>query len=175
MRYKGKPLVQKNSTTVSFRKGDEVIEFIVSPLPMGWWQKMQAIGVSIYPEPKKIALTDSKGTVVRSKDTGKAEVTELTDDPEYKKSVALTSRRIGVLRLACLLRDDPNIEWESQEPSGLNVSDWQAYADSLLDELKGSSLTDDEIAEILNEGESSACVLDVGKVADQELLTPTMD
>lgn len=174
MKYKGSSLIQKNSTTVKFQKGSETLEFVVSPLPLGWWQQMSAIGVSSFPEPKKVALTDSKGTVVRNKATGKAEVIDRVDDPEYKKQVALVTRRLRVLQLVTHLRDDPNVEFESIKPKSVSLEDWQIYADQLSAELEESSLTDDEIVEIINAGEQSGLVLDIERVADEALLTPTI-
>lgn len=174
MRYKGQSLIQKNSTTVKFQKGDETLEFIVSPLPLGWWQQMAAIGISTYPEPKKVALTDSKGVVVRNKITGKAEVIDRTDDADYKKQVAVVSRRLRVLQLVMHLRDDVNVEFEAVKPKTTNLEDWQNYADQLLEELEQSSLTEEEVGELLGEGERSGLVLNVEQIADDVLLTPTL-
>lgn len=175
MKFKGKSLVQKNSSTVSIKKGDETFEFIVTPLPMGFWPKMQSVGLSVYPSPKKIPLFDSKGVAVRNRDTGKVEVVDDTDDPQYKTKVALVSRRVRAVQLVYLLRDDPNVEWESKEPTSTDPKEWEAYADSILNELGETSLTDEEIAEILTEGDMQSVVIDIEKVADEELLTPTQD
>lgn len=175
MKFKGSKLVQKNSTTVTIKKGKEELEFIVTPLPMGFWHKMQSVGLSAYPAPKKVALTDSKGTVVRNRDTGKVEVIEDTKDPDYQMKSAVVSRRIRAVQLVTLLRDDPNVEWESEEPKGTEASQWQNYADQILKELEETSLTDDEVAEIINEGEMQAVIVDLVHVADTELLTPTQD
>lgn len=175
MKYKGKELVQKNSTTVSIKKGEEVLEFVVTPLPMSFWPKMQSIGLSVYPSPKKVPLFDSNGVAVRNRDTGKVEVVEDESDPQYKKAVATVSRRVRAVQLVAFLRDDPHIEWDSKEPETNKLEEWTNYADGILKELENTSLTDEEIGTIINEGDDLSCMVDLTKVADAELLTPTLD
>lgn len=175
MKYRGKELVQKNSTTVTIKKGDDKLEFVVTPLPMGFWPRMQSLGVSVYPSPKKMPLFDSKGVAVRNRETGKVEVIDDTDDPVYKTRVALVSRRVRAIQLVTLLRDDPNIEWDAKEPPGNETKEWEEYADNILKELEETTLTDEEIAELLTEGDLLSCVVDLEDVADNELLTPTLD
>jgi hypothetical protein len=174
MKYKNKPLIQKNSTVVRFFKDGEELEFIVSPLPMGWWNQMQTIGVSSYPKPKLVPLRDPKKDIyVVNKNTGKVETVEDRNDPEYLKQVALVGRRLRVLQLVTHLRDDQNVEFESKKPETYNVKDWQDYADKLNEELLGTSLTEEEISKIVDEGEKLGCVLDIEAIADDELLSPT--
>lgn len=144
----GRPIYETDPETKHDRKVVDTYEFVVTPLPSGWNRRMRRIGISVYPAAPETAVK-VEGRLVKGAD-GKIVTKEDYDDPDYQRKCTTINERMRALKLACVLRDDKNVEWEAQEPTGADAGKleaWVKYADALIEELSPDrcSLTDDEI------------------------------
>ena len=169
MKYKGKPLVTKNTVGITISRPEGNLEFIVSPLSMGWHQRMFNRGIFVYPQPPKVFLKDENGVLIRHPDTKLVQTEENENDPKHVSACAAVTRRGRCLQLVEHLRDDPNVEWDAKPPQSDKAEDWNTYADAILQEVEQIGFTDREILALLDAGERLACISNVDEAINRFL------
>ncbi len=167
MKFKGEPLVEKNQRVVKFKKGDKLFEFTISPVSFGFDEFVQDKGIVAPVPPKKPAKVAGKH--VRT--ANNSLVMELDEsDPEYLKAERTYGRRMVALKLAEVLRDDTNIQFESQRPeSDDSDKKWRKYAEDLADELEATNLTDQEVGHLFSEAFEASFDFDIEKATEDFL------
>lgn len=172
MRLHGKQLVLSAHKRIKLVRGTESFELLLSPLPPAWNERMRSLGMYDWPNPPKRPLMHKERPVINPK-TGRVEVMEDENDEGYRRRLSEVTRRIQVLRLAAHLKNDPNVELDTEEPENDSKEAWVAYADRLKAELTHPEhgFTDNEIGEILDFADKLESVLDLDEAVNDFLPT----
>jgi len=172
MKIGGEKLVKKTRCIVSFKRmqGDEeqVYNLSVSPLPMGWYQRMQHVGMMEYPQTPVSPLKDRDGKLVVNPESRKIELVDNDNDPNYIRKLTNVNRRLTAIKVYYHIKDDPAIEFESVEPSYSENGKvekakdrWEDFANKLLAEFEEAGFTEQELGYITQVGEKIARMSDV--------------
>lgn len=160
MLISGVDLKKRNTSTVTILRDGQKIPLIVTSLPFAFWPNMRARGLSRFPEPPMKPKMNGRKYEVDP--ITKRVITEPdTNDHTYLEERARISRRLQAVRIREYLREDSRIDWGVSEPEGMDHQEWVTYADALATSIENSGLTEDEIAEIINEGEKTGKPVDI--------------
>ncbi len=121
------PLPRANGSSITFR---------LSPLPLGFHQRLRQQGITPPTPPTRIAR-DSSGKPLRDHN-GTAIFVAEAQHPDYLNETELYHQRVAVLSIVEALRSDPDIEFETTLPK---TSNHTLYADSIFSELESSGLS----------------------------------
>lgn len=148
-----------NQTVVTLSRGDHELPLIVcSPTP-GYYDKLRAVGLYEALKPPTKPKKDAAGKYIKI--NGQSVFEEDSNDPEYEEKLALQYNRCRAMQFKDVLRTDKTIEFE-QEPLTSDSSDvWKMYADKLVEDLKDSGLTDQEINGIITAAQKLANSLSI--------------
>lgn len=152
MRIHNRQLVTKNSARIVLMRGSEEFALTVVPLPMGWTELMMEYEVGIMPSPPQIPVRDGNGRVLRD-DDGSIAMQADSSDPAFVKAYQRWNSRITALQFAAHLRDDAEVEFDSQPPKDDNGKKWKKHADDLHAEIVAAGFTDDEVRHVCREAE----------------------
>lgn len=162
MKIAGKKFEVTNQKTVRLKRtaaneAEQEIVLIVSPLPMGYNVKYRPTGLATEPRvPIRYEKTEG-GRVLTDEDGDPIGVPDYQDERYQKKSSAY-SRRLMAIQMVEILRNDPNVEWETAAPSikrqdgdteDKYQNDWMEYATSIATEIEDAGFTDSEVAYLI--------------------------
>jgi hypothetical protein len=169
MKVKGRAFVSRRHEPIKIER-DEAdggpLELVICSASPGFQIRMKLNGLLDYPKPP-IDFKRKPGSNDLLLDGARNPIeVELTDDPEYQDKTALVNKRIRALRLREHLQDDPNVEFDSVQPTENNREQWAAYADSLADEITAFGLSDEEITVIIHRGSMLNNGIDTKAVLD---------
>lgn len=170
MKLHGKQLVLQGHKRIKLVRGTDSFELLLSPLPPAWNERMRALGMYDWPQPPRRPLMHKDRPVINPK-SGRVEVVEDENDENYRKKFSELSRRNQMLRLAAHLKNDANVQMDTQEPTSNNKEEWLAYADALKNEFchPEHGFTDNEISEILDAADKLESVLDLDAAVEDFL------
>lgn len=156
MKVAGKTLAIKNRRGVLIVRDDGrnrvELPLAITPLPMGFWQKMRVLGLMAPPSPPRREMRDAKGMLIRNPDTGLVEMVPDLDDQKYQWRRETHYRRLEALEFVEMLRDDASVEWATEPPKSKDRADWEAYADAIWKEMEEAGFTEGEVHEIIKLG-----------------------
>ena len=148
-----------NQTLVTLTRGEHELPLVVcSPTP-GYWDKLRAVGLYESLKPPTKPKKDSTGKYIKI--NGQTVLEEDSNDPEYEAKLAVQYNRCRAMQFKDVLRTDTTIEF-NPEPLTTDSSDvWKTYADTLVEELADSGLTDQEITGIITAAQKLANSLNI--------------
>lgn len=164
MKIAGIEKLEVNCGVCRLIRGDVELPLLVTPLPSGWRARLSAVGILVWPTAPKKPLKDGKRYVTGS--NGRVEVVADETDPEYIAGTSKVINRMQALNLAEVLRNETTVEFEHKKPTTDDKEAWATYADGLVEEVRGSGLTDGEIEMILQFAASLGTSVDIGKAAE---------
>lgn len=176
MKIGGKQLLVKNRRGVSIIRDDgkDHVELTVTvtPLSIGFWQKLRTLGMLNGPTPPEKVLRDEKGQLVKNANTGLAQTVPDFDDQKFQYRREVHFRRLKSLEFVEMLREDESVEWEAVRPETKTRADWEAYADAVWKEIDGAGFTEKEIEGILGVGVKLESTLSTEDAFDRFLPQP---
>lgn len=160
----GKKLVERNSVAVTIRRPSGEAVLTVTSLPLGWDERLDAAGLGIPPMPPRKPVMNPDRSVVINPATKRVELAEDFSDPGYVRARNLYYNRTLALKLRELLRHDPDVVFNADEPAGTDAKAWAAYADALVQEIKDAGLSLEEVQQICEIGDSIATTINTKDV-----------
>ncbi len=167
----GKKLIERNSVPVTIKRPSGNVTLTLTSLPLGWEERLDAVGLASPPSPPLKPLLNADRTVVLNPLTKRAEITEDRGDPAYLRARSLYYNRSLSLKARELLRGDPQVMFDASEPHGSDAKAWAAYADSLVEEFKSSGLSLEELQQLCEIGDEIATTINTKSVVDGFLLS----
>lgn len=170
MRIGGKEIVKQSATPVTLiRKAADGTEvrytFLVSPMASDFNVKLRRLKLKDFPKPPLKVVVDLAGKVVRGPDK-LAQTYADYEDPEYLNNTFKVSRQVAVLRFRHVLRNDPDITFDTVEPTEESTEAWITYAAELATELEQAGLTSEEISAINSVADKIANGIDIEEAAE---------
>jgi len=150
MKLAGQSLSQSSTYPFALpRYAGTPIAFQLSPLPLGFHQRLRQHGITPPSPPSRIAR-DSANRPLRD-GTGNALTMFDERDADYLDACELYHQRVAVISIVEALRDDDAISFETLPPKSSNSSDWTEYADALFVEMQQSGLAAGDMILLCNE------------------------
>lgn len=166
MKFAGKSLTTKNTTSVKIQRSDgketTVIDLLVSPLPADFTDQIRAKGAIKSVEAPKDWVKDATGAVKRDPDTKQPLMTQNFDDPGYLQNRHKMLKRMQALAFREALKNDPSITWGSVEPAATAPSgEWETFADAVVLEVfdPEAGMTVKEVDHVIDEAGKLALVV----------------
>lgn len=159
MKLNGQQLSQEITHHFSLsRPSGTILEFTLTPLRLGFHQRLRQRSIILPAPPTKIAR-DSSGKPLKD-NSGKALIVPDATNAQHQNEVELYHQRVAVLSLVESLRTDPNIEFETPVPTS---SDWTTYADDIFTELESAGFSAGDLIHLCQE------VCRISNLLDQHL------
>lgn len=149
MKLNGQPLapVPHTMTLVLQRHLGDSLTLQLRPLPLGFHRRLRERGLVPPPPPTRVAR-DSQGRPLRDAHGLAVSLTD-THDAHYLCELERYHQRIAVLSIAESLRSDPELKFETTQPTASNNPlDWTRYADELAAELETAAFTAGDLIRI---------------------------
>ena len=140
MKISGRTIDQIVSQPVLLpRPGSEPVLLQLTPLPLGFHQRLRDRGIVPPTVPSRIGR-DSQGRPLRDAQ-GTAILVRDPQQPEYLLELERYHQRVAVLAVAEALRADENVTFDAVLPRSHDADEWRQYADTLFAEMERSGLT----------------------------------
>lgn len=166
MRLGEKATIGKRVVLATLERGDDKYPLIIVAPRISFYAMANSHGITLKDQPPMRPLMDDKGVIVRHPVTKEAQFYPDSDDPAYRDKFAVAARRLAAMKLREVLREDPNVNFDTVQPSETeDDAVWQAYADALLKEIEECGITEREMYEIGSQGDSAGSGLKVGEAA----------
>jgi hypothetical protein len=160
MKVGGKASIVRNSKAITLKSGEDSITLTLTAVPLGWRERVQKIKAFALPEPPREPIKGANGKIQRGED-GLAIVATKDNDPDYLAKLAEIGGRLRALKVFETLRFDPNVSFESKEPTTEDDAEWAAFCDSLISEFRSFGLTGEELAFIDEVGNTLSSRIDM--------------
>ena len=116
------------------RPNGNSLRLTIKPLPLSFYRKLRIRGI-VPPVPPQRVARDSSGKPVKDGE-GLALIMQDHSDAHYLDQLELYQQRIAVVMVYEALKDDPEIEFETEIPH--ETQDWIEFADGLTAELESA-------------------------------------
>ena len=146
-------LLTKNHKTVTFKRGDDTLTFLVSAVPRSYFRQMRQCGAFSDPVAPEVPAVRKPGTDLYVMVNGVVQYKTDNNHPTYVAALAQRGTRVIGLKLWKALSEDTNVVWDAVQPaSDASPEAWQAYADALY--LESCDFADGEVDAILTASEA---------------------
>ena len=158
-----KTLSTKNTRTVTFYRGQELITITVGPLPPKYMERLRA-KVLVRPEPPKKPVETKPGIYLR--EGNKVVFSEDDNDPLYVEAASRFYSMVVTAKLTAYLSYDPNVQFSAAKPSAGYDEDpaaWRAYFEQVYLEITDpdTGFTNAEVSHLMEAGDSTELKVDI--------------
>lgn len=171
MKIGSKTLSKKNTTDITFYRGDEPYVLTVGPLPLKYMERIRD-HVLVRPEPPRKPVESSPGKFVTEGEGKNRKVVyeEDTKDAAYREAFMEYFSLFTAAKVRGYLEHDPNIHFDVQKPTtgpSESPDQWRQFLTDARNELtdEGTGFTSAEIEHILEVGDKTELKLDVDEAA----------
>lgn len=174
MKIGGKALVTRNSTKITIVRDNgneaerQVVELTVSPLPLSFFQIQTNRGIYETFDAPEVPVKMENGVLLRDPlNPSRFAMKPNENDPEYRRKLYATNRRMNAVKFREALKHDPSVEFETQEPAETaSPEEWRKYADTLADEIESAGFTATEVEYIITTADSQSLNIDTAGAVD---------